>query len=66
MGIVYLICQISTLHFQVGTNMLVDGPRKFVVQFSSHKGHGNRAHRNHARNRDQERVDLVPHVGMDV
>lgn len=35
----YLKCQISSLHPQVSTDVLVNGPSKFIVQLPSNKRH---------------------------
>lgn len=35
----YLKCQISSLHPQIGTDVFVNGPSEFIVQFPSNKRH---------------------------
>lgn len=61
----YLICKIPALHSQIGADMLVDRPCKFIVELPSDNHHQDRAHGNDARNDNQKRLRFPPHVYRD-
>lgn len=55
-----LICQVAALHADVGGDVLVDAPRKLVVELPADDGHEDGAEGEDAGNRNQERLDLRP------
>jgi hypothetical protein len=57
-----LECQISLLHPEVGTDVLVDTPSKLVVQLPANHSHQNRRQGDHAGYRNQKWSDLWPDI----
>ncbi len=58
----YLKGQISPFHSQIRADVLVDGPRKFVVQFPSHKRHEHRSQGDHTRYGHEKRPRFDPYI----
>lgn len=61
-----LVGEVATLHAQIRTNMLVDGPCELIVQFQCNEGHQDRSKRNDTRNDDQKWLGLGPDNGTDL
>jgi hypothetical protein len=61
-----LVGEVATLHAQVRTNVLVDGPRELVVQLPRDKGHQERSKSDDARNDDQKWLGLGPDNGANL
>ena len=49
----YLKSEISPLHSEIRTYVLIDRPREFIVQLPRHNRHQNRPQSDYARNRDK-------------
>ena len=62
----YLVCQITPFEAQISANMLVNGPRKLIVELPSDKckKYGSDCH--HTRQSDKHRPDLLPEIILDL
>ena len=61
----YLISQVSFLHPEIGADVLVDGPGKFVVQLACNERHDDCSDEENARNRNFDGNDLDVYVFID-
>lgn len=61
----YLVGQVTPLQSQISTDVLVDGPRKFVVQLPCFKGKKDGGHSHQAGQGDQHRLDIGPELRFD-
>lgn len=61
-----LKCQISSLHSQVGTDVFVDCPSKFIVKLPSYDRQEGGPYRNNARDRNQEGFRVGPSIETDL
>lgn len=58
----HLECQEPTLHTEIGADVLVYGPGKFVVKLPCLEGEQHGEDRDYARHRDQIWVHILPNV----
>jgi hypothetical protein len=65
-GDVNLVSEVTALHLQIRADMLVDSPRELVIEFPSDKSHQQCPQGHNARNDDEERLRLVPHIQLDL
>lgn len=64
-GGTYLELEISLLHFQICTDMLVDGPCKFVIQLPTNNAHQHGRQGDYAGNCNQRRLNHWPDIFLD-
>lgn len=64
-GGTYLELEISLLHFQICTNMLVDGPCKFVIQLPTNNAHQHGRQGDYAGNCNQRRLNHWPDIFLN-
>jgi hypothetical protein len=62
----YLVNEITTLQAQVGRDVFVDSPGKFVVQLPRHDTESYRTQRENAGYCNQERLHIMPKVEFDL
>jgi hypothetical protein len=58
----YLELEVSLLHLQVGADMLVDSPCKFIVQLPAYDAHQHGRQSNDTGDRNQRRLNDGPNV----
>jgi len=64
----YLESEESTFHAEIGTDVLVDGPGKLIIQLPGNESHGKSENPNDTGNHEQEGFDVLPEgcVRLDV